>query len=174
MARYLLPLWIAWWIMPGTATLSADPMSAQTLGFDVTDSRDVITREIDSTLLLRVVRIRHSRMPHFGWEVQVTERGNGSGETNVLRRGIPSGGPHPGDVLAWLSRERYFPDDRRIPIPGYPYEIRIRLIDCRTVQTGEDTGFVSGRVEITWRRLDAARRGGGHQGHPVFSNPANG
>ncbi len=157
MARYLLQVWIVWWITPGAAALSADSLPAQTLRFDVTDPRDTITREIDSTLLLRVVRIAHSRVAHFGWEVQVAERGAGSVGTNVLRRGIPSGGPHPSDVLAWLSRERYFPDDRRLRLPGYPYEIRIRLIKCRTVLVGDDTGFVSGSVEITWRRLDSAR-----------------
>jgi hypothetical protein len=156
MSRYLLQLLIVWWIAPGAAALSAPSLPEQTLRFDVTDPRETITVEIDSTLLLRVVRITHSRVAYFGWEVQVAERGSGSVETNVLRRGIPSDGPHPSDVLAWLSRERHFPDDRRLPVPGYPYEIRIRLIDCRTTRVGEDTGFVSGSVEITWHRLDLA------------------
>jgi hypothetical protein len=160
MAQHLLRLFIIWWITLEAAALSAAPPHDRTLRFDVTDPRETISREIDSTLLLRVVRITHSRVAHFGWEVQVAERRSGSAETNVLRRGIPSDGPHPSDVLAWLSRERHFPDDRRLPVPGYPYEIRIRLIDCRTTRVGEDTGFVSGSVEITWRRLDSAANEG--------------
>jgi hypothetical protein len=118
MARYLLQLLIVWLITPGAAALSADPPPEQTLRFHVTDPRGTITREIDSTLLLRVVRITHSRVAHFGWEVQVAERGAGSAGKNVLRRGIASGGPHPSDVLAWLSRDRHFPDDRRLPYRG--------------------------------------------------------
>ncbi len=156
MARYLLQLLIVWSITPGAAALFAAPPPDSTLRFDVTDPRETITRAIDATLLLRVVRIAHSRVAHFGWEVQVAERGAGSDGENVLRRGIASGGPHPSDVLAWLSRERYFPDDRRLPLSGYPYELRIRLIDCRTTPIGEDIGFVSGSVEISWLRLDLA------------------
>jgi hypothetical protein len=41
-------------------------------------------------------------------------------------------------------------------VSGYPYEIRIRLIDCRTEQIGDEASFVSGRIEISWRRLDLA------------------
>jgi hypothetical protein len=156
MAKYLLPLLMIWSITPETTALFTAPPPNHSLRFDVTDPREIIAREIDATLLLRVLRIAHSRVPHFGWEVQVAERDAGSTGPNVLRRGIASGGPHPSDVLAWLSHERYFPDDRRLPLPGYPYELRIRLIDCRTASIGEDIGFVSGSVEITWRRLDLA------------------
>lgn len=158
MARFLLQLLIVWEIAPGAAALSAGPPTEQTLRFDVTDPRETITRDIDSTLLLRVVRIAHSRVAHFGWEVQVAEHGAGPAGENVLRRGVVFGGPHPSDVLAWLSRERHFPDDRRLRVPGYPYEIRIHLIDCRTARIGADSAFVSGTVEITWRRLDSAAR----------------
>lgn len=156
MARHLIRVLIVWLVAPATVVYSADVPPEHTLRFEVSDSRDTITREIDPALLLRVVRIAHSRVANFGWEVQVTERGVEAAGDNLLRRGIPSAGPHPSDVLAWLSRERRFPDDRRLPLPGYPYEIRIRLINCRTQRLGADTGFVSGTIEITWRRLDVA------------------
>lgn len=126
------------------------------LRFDVTDPRDVIIRTMDSSLALRVVRVRHSRVAHFGWEVQVVERSAGASGRSLLRHRSFSGGPHPTDVLAWLSHERYYPDERTLPVLGYPYEVRIRLIDCRTEQVGEDVGFVSGSVVVTWRRLDSA------------------
>jgi hypothetical protein len=153
-ARHRFEWWIVWWFVLETAALAAD-RSATYVRFDVTDPRETITREIDSTLQLRVVRIPHSHVAHFGWEVQVLERDAGS-SPNVLRRGVSPGGPHPSDILAWLSRDRYFPDDRRLPLPGHPYEFRIRLIDCHTERTGDDVGFVSGSVEILWRRLDSA------------------
>ena len=139
----------------GSSPASAAPPE-RTLRFDVTDQRDAVTRDIDSTLRLRVVRVPHSRVAHFGWEVQVVDRSAGTPAKNLLRHQTFSGGPHPTDVLAWISHERYFPDERILPVPGYPYEIRIRLIDCRTEQVGDDVGFVSWSVEVTWRRLDLA------------------
>lgn len=157
MARHLFRSWIVWWFVLEATALAADWSATRTVRFDVTDPRETITQEIDATLLLRVVRITHSRVTHFGWEVQVFERDADSGP-NVLRRGVSPGGPHPSDVLAWLSRDRYFPDDRRLPLTGYPYELRIRLIDCRTEQIGDDIGFVSGTVDVSWRRLDLTDR----------------
>ncbi|MFZ5861722.1 MAG: hypothetical protein ACOYXR_02550 [Nitrospirota bacterium] len=142
---------IAW-----SATLVAGEPLAQTIRFDVTDPRDEITRDIDAALMLRVVRVRHERGSRVGWEVQVVERARLNRRNNLLRDHPSSGGPHPSDVLAWLSRERRFPDDRTLRIPGQPYEIRIRLIDCRTEQIGDDASFVSGTIEISWRRLDLA------------------
>jgi hypothetical protein len=58
--------------------------------------------------------------------------------------------------LAWLSRDRRFPDERVLIVPGHPYEIRIRLIECRTEQIDDDAFFASGQIEISWRRLDLA------------------
>ncbi len=152
LVRLLTLLATAFW----AATLWAGEPLAQALRFDVADPRDEITRAIDATLMLRVVRVRHERVPRFGWEVQVVERGTRGTGHNVLRRVPSSGGPHPSDVLAWLTRDRRFPDDRTLRVPGYPYEIRIRLIDCRTEQIDDDVGFASGRVEVSWRRLDLA------------------
>lgn len=128
------------------------------LRFDVTDPRELISVSIDSTLRLRAVRISHVHVPHFGWEIQVVEDSTGAVGANVLRNRSFSGGPHPSDILAWLSRDRYFPDERTLPVPGHPYEIRIRLINCKTEPVGEDIGFVSGRVEVAWRRLDLAEQ----------------
>lgn len=138
----------------------ADEPADRAIRFEVTDPRPLITWTIDSTLQVRAVRISHADVPHFGWEVQVVEGAASASSKNVLRGRSFSGGPHPSDVLAWLSREQYFPDYRTLPVPGYPYELRIRLIDCRTDLVGDTVGFVSGSVEVSWRRLDLADRGG--------------
>jgi hypothetical protein len=138
------------------AATSAAGEPREVLRVDVTDPRTEITRAIDATLMLRVVRVPHERVPHYGWEVQVVERAARGSRNNLLRRGPSSGGPHPSDVLAWLSRDRRFPDDRTLRVPDYPYEIWIRLIDCRTEPINDDASFVSGHMEISWRRLDLA------------------
>ncbi len=155
MAKMLFALLI---ISLASPIVSADQPTERAVRFDVTDPRPSITWTIDSTLHLRAVRISHAQVPHFGWEIQVVEGAAGSSAKNILRSRSFSGGPHPSDVLAWLSRERYFPDQRTLPVPGYPYELRIRLIDCRTDQVGDAVGFVSGSVEVSWRRLDLAHR----------------
>jgi hypothetical protein len=139
-----------------TASLWASEPGDQHLRFEITDPRDEITQAIGAVLMLRVVRVAHEQVPHFGWEVQVVERTDRGQGTNLLRRNPSSGGPHPTDILAWLSRDRHFPDDRTLIVPGYPYEIRIRLIDCRAEQINDNASFVSGHVEISWRRLDLA------------------
>jgi hypothetical protein len=144
-------------VLSWSVTPSAGEPRNQGLRFDVTDARDEITQAIDATLALRVVRVPHERIPHFGWEVQVVERTAPGRGQNLLRRKTSLNGPHPSDVLAWLSRNRRFPDDRILIVPGYPYEIRIRLIDCRTQQIDDDASFTSGRIEISWRRLDLTR-----------------
>jgi hypothetical protein len=136
-------------------SLAGEPL-AQAIRFDVTDPRDEITQAIDAALMLRVVRVRHERVSHLGWEVQVADRANQGRGANLLRDHPSSGGPHPSDVLAWLSRDRRFPDDRTLRVPGQPYEIRIRLIDCRTELIGDAASFLSGWIEISWRRLDLA------------------
>jgi hypothetical protein len=158
MAGYLFPLLIVSLFDAVVVGQFAEAPDNRALRFDVTDSRESITQHIDATLRLRALRIPHTGVAHFGWEIQVVEGPAGDSGRNILRSRSFSGGPHPSDVLAWLSRRRYFPDERTLPVPGYPYEIRIRLIDCRTEQIGEDIGFVSGRVEVGWRRLDVAER----------------
>ena len=137
------------------ARLWAGEPADQRLSFEITDPRKEVTHAIDGSLMLRVVRVPSERVEHFGWEVQVVERT--ARRRNLLRDKTYSGGPHPTDILAWLSRDRHFPDDRTLIIPGHPYEIRIRLLDCRTEQIKDTASFVSGRVEISWRRLDLAR-----------------
>jgi hypothetical protein len=150
------PVLILLMVLSWTVTLSAGETLDQRLRFDVTDLRNEITRPIDTSLMLRVVRVRHHRAKHFGWEVQVVERTQ-QGQGHNLLRGKPSaGGPHPSDVLAWLSRDRRFPDERLLIVPGRPYELRIRLINCRTEQIDDEASFASGEIEVSWRRLDLA------------------
>jgi hypothetical protein len=143
-------------VLSETVAASTGDTLDRRLRFDVTDSRKEITKTIDVSLLLRVVRVGNQRAKHLGWEVQVVERAQQGRGHNLLRANPFSGGPHPSDILAWLSRDRLFPDQRLLIVPGYPYEIQIHLIDCRTEQIDEDASFTSGQIEIRWRRLDLA------------------
>ena len=143
-------------VLSWTVTPWAGDTLDHRLRFDVTDGRNEITRAINAGLMLRVVRVGHQRTKHIGWEVQVVERTPQGWGHNLLRSKSSSGGPHPSDVLAWLSRDRRFPDERLLIVPGHPYEIRIRLIECRTEQIDDHAFFASGQIEISWRRMDLA------------------
>ncbi|MFZ5876379.1 MAG: hypothetical protein ACOYXU_08225 [Nitrospirota bacterium] len=152
----LLSLLILVSALSSATTSSANEPDVRGLRFDVTDGREEITQAIDATLMLRVVRVTNERVPHFGWEVQVVERTTRGRGENLLRRDTSAGGPHPSNVLAWLSHDRRYPDERILIVSGHPYEIRIRLINCRTEQIGDDASFTAGQIAISWRRLDLA------------------
>ena len=44
-----------------------------------------------------------------------------------------------------------------LPVYGYPYEIRIRLVDCRTAGSGANAVFAAGTIEVAWRRAPIRR-----------------
>jgi hypothetical protein len=117
------------------------------LRFDVTDTTPSFERPLGSSLLLRVRR--ESRR---GWVVSVVRRSSEPDQPNLLYHSRRWHGPYPTDVLAWSFQRQYFPNERILPVYGYPYEVRIRLIDCRTSGSADDVVFVAGTIELAWRR----------------------
>ena len=134
--------------------------SLGTVRFEVTDARERIEREIDSRLLLRVSRVPHVRLANFGWVVKVLERPVGENAVNLLYHSLAWHGPYPTDIMAWHVGERVFPDDRFLRVQGHPYEIRITLSDIKVTGTGENREFVSGSVDVSWRRIRSTGAGG--------------
>ncbi len=123
--------------------------------FSVTDTTPVFERPLGASLLIRV-----QHQPPFGWTVTVVPRASRLDRPNLLYHSRSWHGPYPTDVFAWSHQQHYFPDERLLPVYGYPYEIRIRLIDCRTSGSGEAAVFETGTIEVAWRPAPVLRAGG--------------
>lgn len=133
----------------GSLAAAADRNGVNAISFSVTDGRDVINRDIDSELLLRVEKDRG----RVGWDVQVVRKPyDRNASANLLYHSLEWHGPYPSQVYAWHVAERYFPNERRLETRGYPYEFRIILENPVVEKHGADVRFVSGTIRITWNR----------------------
>lgn len=119
------------------------------IDFDVLDSRDAIEHTITDGLLLRI-----RRAGSVGWDVEVLPNPPTPDSLNLLYHSKEWHGPYPCQVYAWSFAEKYFPNDRKFTVRGFPCEVRIRLIDCHTEGTGPGTRFTAGRIEVLWRTID--------------------
>lgn len=115
--------------------------------FLVTDTTTVFERPLSPSLKL-VVR----REEGLGWTVAVEDNKAGAEGVNLLYHSRQWHGPYATDVFAWSRAQKRYPDERLLPVYGHPFEIRVRLIGCRTSGTGDATVFVSGTIEVAWRR----------------------
>jgi hypothetical protein len=120
---------------------------AVAIRFTVSDTTVVFERPLGPALLLRV-----RRDPSMGWTVTVIPRSSRLDRPNLLYHSRSWHGPYPAEVFAWSHQSQYFPDERVLPVYGHPYEVRIRLIACRTSGTGQSVVFVAGEIEVAWRR----------------------
>ncbi|HEX8725117.1 MAG TPA: hypothetical protein VF737_07020 [Gemmatimonadaceae bacterium] len=123
--------------------------------FAVTDTTPLFEQPLGDSLLLRV-----QREGPLGWTVSVVRRGAGTDGRNLLYHSLEWHGPYPTDLFAWSFHERYFPDERLLPVYGYPYEVRVRLVDCRTAGSGATAVFTAGTVEVAWRQAPVRRAAG--------------
>jgi hypothetical protein len=131
-----------------------------TIRLNVADTTSLIERPIGRALVLQLRRVPQGRLTRFGWQVAVLRRPVRPGGWNLLYHSRNLHGPYPTDILAWIQQRQYYPDERVLSVYGQPYEIRIRLIDCRTSGTGEDAQFETGTIEVGWRRALLTSSGG--------------
>ncbi len=139
----------------GTAAAQDTTPYTVAVRFDVRDTTAEFVRPLGPSLVLRV-----RREARAGWTVAVVRRSSESKARNLLVHSREWHGPYPTDVLAWSYQGRVFPDVRVLPVYGYPYEVRVRLIECRTVGSGDDTVFEAGTIEVGWRHAPVVRGGG--------------
>lgn len=152
----VLPLVIALGALaPGqTAPRDTTPYTVA-VRFEVTDTTEVFERPLGPSLLLRVQREGRS-----GWVVAVVRRSSRPDQPNLLYHSRRWHGPYPTDVLAWSYQRRLFPDVRVLLVRGYPYKVRVRLIDCRTSGSGDGAAFEAGTIEVGWRHISSPRQSG--------------
>ncbi|NNG16083.1 MAG: hypothetical protein HKM89_06340 [Gemmatimonadales bacterium] len=151
------------------ALLWAAPLAAQTpadtarftavIRFPVTDTTPLFEHPLDSTLVIRVFRQVDAELRHMGWWVAVMRTPVESGTFfNLLYHSKYWHGPYPTDLYAWHFGKTRFPDERILPVHGYPYELRVRCPGCKTRGQGPDVHFTEGMVEVGWRRLPRPNR----------------
>lgn len=123
------------------------------LRFPVTDGREELTYALGRDLMLKVTRGVDAQGRHFGWDLSVVDRRLRS-SPNFFYACLCGHGPLPQDLYAWHVKTGYFPNERILPVWGYPYEVRVICEGC-TATGGEYTAarFENGTVDIGWRRL---------------------
>lgn len=120
----------------------------ESLSFSLTDKREIITHDISDDLLLRVIKDRSGA----GWDVWVDKKPFDKKTPNLLYHSLDWHGPYPSQIYAWQIVEKYFPNERRLQIRGYPYDVIIVLTNAAIDGQGHDSRFVSGNVTISWER----------------------
>src|SRR5262245_14618542 len=132
---------------------------ASGLRFAATDVRSRIEGSLGRDLVVRAVREVDAEGRHAGWYLEAVDRRRAD-SPNFLYECLCGHGPQPTDLLAWHLLQ---PDavanlgplaERRLPVWGYPYELRVRCEDCAAEGDGvTDARFVKGTIEIGWRHL---------------------
>jgi len=121
------------------------------LSFPVTDTVEAHTAPLGERLM---VRVRHEDDGiSFGWSAGVYRLPVGPSRRNLLYHSLRWHGPYPTELFAWSHRSGYFPDDRILPVYGWPYDLYLVCRACVTEGDSAVVHFTSGTVEVAWRRL---------------------
>lgn len=137
---------------------AADDRFPVVLQFEVVDPRPEFSAALSRDVLLVVRRSNGRQGEAWGWDLTATDR-RLSRARNFFYGCLCGHGPRPHDYYAWHFVDGYYPHERRLPVYGYPLEVRIRCPDCEAVgKEAADARFVKGTVEIGVRRLATANR----------------
>jgi len=140
-------------ILVGARPLGAcEPPWRDGVTVELTDERQLVELDLDSTLVLRVVNVPHADVPSMGWMVEVMRKPVDLESPNLLYHSRYFHGPYPTDFLAWSTREQYFPDSRILEVYETDYEIRGELLEPETTLVGETAVFTRGRLAVSYRR----------------------
>src|SRR5262249_32413861 len=129
--------------------------SNRSLSIELTDERSVITRRISRSLLLRLVKERTVDREHFGWNVEVVRVPYRPESDNLVCANASGKGPDPSMIYAWHVADRYYPNERELPVRGYAYVVKVALMNPRVLGNGPKAGFISGTLGVSWARQSA-------------------
>jgi hypothetical protein len=122
------------------------------LTFSVTDERPEFAVDLSRDLRLQVRRAVDAKGLHFGWDFMAIDR-RLEDSPNFFYACLCGHGPSPHDLYAWHFAKQYYPAERILSIYGYPFEVRVRCVDCQAAGIGSDVRFTAGTVDVGWRRL---------------------
>ena len=138
------------------ALLQSQGSFTSVLTFAVTDGREDIRIDIGRDLILHVRRAVDADGRHFGWDFTVGDR-RLANSPNYFYECLCGHGPRSHDLYAWHFAEAYFSAERILPIYGYPFEVRVRCIDCEIAgEEGTEVRFTAGTIDVSLRRLPVA------------------
>src|SRR5207248_10952972 len=99
------------------------------LQFAVTDSRAEFSVPLSRDVLLNVRRTVDAQGHHMGWDLAAADR-RLKHYSNFFDDCLCGHGPRPHDLYAWHFVSKYYPSERRLPVYGYPLDVRVRCVDC--------------------------------------------
>jgi hypothetical protein len=111
---------------------------------------------LGNRLIVRVERQVDAKGTVMGWYLAVYRIPATTESRNLLYHSLAWHGPYPTDLLAWIHQRDYYPDDRTLPVYGWPYELHLRCRSCETAGDSTAVHFTAGTVEVGWRRLSRA------------------
>ena len=135
-------------LMGGVISISAQ----NSLTFNLTDNRKVITRNVNKDLLLRIIKDSSVSQKDFGWLVEVVRRPPRKNSRNLIYTNALGVGADPSQVMAWQVGDSTFPSNRRVQVRGFPYVVNIVLIAPRAEGKASDSYFLTGKLKISWKR----------------------
>ena len=126
---------------------------------DLTDSRRLITRRIDKKLVLRIIKDPSVDHENFGWVVEVNRRPVKPSSENLIYTNKFGEGADASQVAAWqfTEPESEFTAHRRFKVRGAPYIVEFNVIDPQGAGKAGGSEFLSGRLQIVWRRQSAKK-----------------
>jgi hypothetical protein len=119
----------------------------------ISDSREVVTRKIARNLLLRIVKDRSVDCDRYGWMVEVVRTPYHHDSPNLIYSNPGGHGADPSQVYAWHVAEQHFPNERKLKVEGFPYEISLALSDVSIRGQATAACFDAATLTVSWARL---------------------
>jgi hypothetical protein len=119
---------------------------------DLTGKQKVYTQSINKDLLLRVVKDSSVKNKDFGWIIEVVKKPYRKNSRNLIYQNKTGTTADLSQVYAWHIGNGEFPNSRTLKAKGYPLIVKIKLINPKTKGEAENAKFVSGKLQISWKR----------------------
>lgn len=119
---------------------------------DLTGKQKVYTQSINKDLLLRVVKDSSVKNKDFGWIVEVVKKPYRRNSRNLIYQNKTGNTADLSQVYAWHIGNDEFSNQRKLKVEGYPLTVKINLINPKTKGENENSKFVSGKLQISWKK----------------------
>jgi hypothetical protein len=119
----------------------------------ISDPQEIVTRKIARNLLLRIVKDRSVDCDRYGWQVEVVRTHYRAESPNLIYSNPSGHGADPSQVYAWHVAEQHFPNERKLRVAGFPYEITLALSDLDVRGRETQACFETATLTVSWERV---------------------